>query len=70
MSEALVRGWTVVRVLQESVWKDKHDWESRVRKHLRRHTNPRCILLDSDDKCEYDPLREIMTLVNMPGTNE
>lgn len=60
--------WTVIRLLQESIWWDKDDWENRLKVHLRPHKNPRCILLDSD-KCEYNPLRKIVAEYKIPGTN-
>jgi very-short-patch-repair endonuclease len=68
MKYALKKGYTVVRVLQESVWYDRHDWEVLFRKHLRLHRDPRAILLDTD-KAEFDSLREKMQRDNVHGTN-
>lgn len=69
MKAAIDRGWTVIRVLQESVWWDRDDWEVRLKLHLREHAAPRCIFLDSDDKCEYNGLREIADKLDIPGSN-
>jgi len=69
MKLAIQHGWTVVRILQESVWMDRDDWETRVKVHLRSHKTPRGILLDTD-KCEYEPLREMMQRDKIAGTNE
>lgn len=69
MQLAINRGWTVIRVVQESVWWDRDDWEIRLLPHLRQHQKPRCVLLDSDNKCEYNSLREILQHLKIPGTN-
>lgn len=69
MKLAISRGWTVIRVLQESIWWDCDDWEERLLPHLREHQKPRTVLLDSDIKCEFDGLRGILQTLNIPGTN-
>jgi hypothetical protein len=69
MCQAIRHGWTIIRVLQESVWNDRNDWEARLRPHLRLHRAPRCILLDSDDVGEYNNLRDILEEQNVPRSN-
>jgi len=69
MGCAFEHGYTVVRLVQEHVWMDRHDWEERFISHLRRHHNARAVLLDSDTKAEFDPLREKMQHIGMSGTN-
>lgn len=69
MECAIKEGYTVVRIVQEDIWNDRNDWEERLIWHLRAHKIPRAVLLDSDDKAEFDPLREKMRKTGMIGTN-
>jgi hypothetical protein len=54
---AVENGYTVVRVLWSDVFYNKNNWRERLEPHLRKHTNPRTILLDSA-KNLYGPLME------------
>ena len=69
MQQAILHGWTIIRVLQESIWYDRNSWEERLRPHLRHHRKARCILLDSDTVAEYDPLRGILAAQHVPRSN-
>jgi very-short-patch-repair endonuclease len=69
MDLAIKHGYTVVRLVQEDVWADRNEWEERLLVHLRPHHKPRGVLLDSDNKAEFDPLRKRMQNAGMVGTN-
>ena len=40
MKLALEHGYTVVAVLQEPVWADKQDWQTKVAACIKRHESP------------------------------
>jgi very-short-patch-repair endonuclease len=54
---ALAKGYTVIRLLWDDVFYNKNSWRERLKLHLRKHINPRTILLESD-KGEYGPLKK------------
>lgn len=68
MMYALEHGWTIVRIVQEDIWNDRNNWSERLRPHLRKHRQPRCILLDGD-KGEYNDLRVILADRNIARSN-
>ena len=37
MQQALNNGYTIIRILQTDVWKDKNDWENKLREQLHPH---------------------------------
>ena len=51
-------GYTVIRILQRDVFYDKHDWDTRLLKVLRKHSSQKVILIDSND--EYKKLRDAL----------
>jgi len=48
MSRAAEQGLTVIRILQEDVWRDRYDWKAAILQHLRIHETPTRILLDNN----------------------
>jgi hypothetical protein len=69
MKCAISHGYTVIRLVQEDVWADRNDWQERFIWHLRPHNIPRAILIDSDTKAEFDPLRDKLQIARISGTN-
>lgn len=42
MTCAMQNGWTIIRLLQPSVWYDKHDWQTKLEGKLYKHAFPTC----------------------------
>lgn len=46
MKQALSHGYTIIRLLQEDVWKDKNDWINKLSLSIKQYDIPIIIFLD------------------------
>ena len=58
MKQALKNGYSIIRLLQEDVWKDKNDWKEHLIKKIKDYNEPKCIYLDNKD--EYSVHKKMM----------
>lgn len=45
MNQAIKQGYSIIRLLQEDVWKDKIAWKKKLQKHLHKQKNPHIIYI-------------------------
>lgn len=50
MKQAVLNGYTVIRLLQTDVWKDKYDWKKKLSKYIHKYDEPECIFLSKGDE--------------------
>ena len=62
MNIAMEKGYTIIRLLQEDVWRDTYDWSKLLRSHLHKYKNPQCIFLSKNN--EYDVYKNLMAQYN------
>ncbi len=50
MNQALVNGYSVIRILQEDVWLDKNNWETNLTASIRRYETPQITYICTKDE--------------------
>lgn len=63
MNKALENGYSVIRLLQEDVWKDKNNWNIKLLENIKKYDIPQCIY--QDNKNEYMAHKKLMSYNNI-----
>jgi len=58
MTNALEKGYSFIRIVQNDVWKDRNNWEQKLLNVIKSYNVPQCIYLDNDD--EYTVHKKMM----------
>jgi very-short-patch-repair endonuclease len=49
MDCAIVQGYTIIRLLQDDVWRDKNNWQEKLLQHIKIRELPEKIFIANDD---------------------
>ena len=53
MKKAIKHGYTIIRLLQNDVWHDKNNWETKLEEHLYYHKKPTCVFISSGNEYKH-----------------
>lgn len=49
MKCSLDNNYSLIRILQEDIWLDRNDWQSKLENAIKKYDEPICIFIDNDD---------------------
>jgi len=58
MKQANENGYSVIRVFQEDVFKNKNNWDQKLKESIKRYDQPICIYLETNSKYTYQAIKD------------